>query len=354
MADFNTPTTSTAYATVLANLKDRDTDALSLCLVDPTNIPTGAIKYNRVSNKFQEWNGSAWVDKVLALAGGGTGGTDAASARTALGLGSISTQDANAVAITGGTLAGVTAPASIITSGTVATARLGSGAGGTGTLFLADDSTWKTGVPVGAGNLWFTNTPPTGYLICDGSSVLRATYADLFAIIGTVYGSVDGTHFNLPDLRQRFPIGKAASGTANTLAATGGAIDHTHTSAAHTHTMGNHTHSVPSLSVPSLSIPALTVPGLGYSGSGTTGPNSDAFGVTVGSDRDAAASLHTHDYTWGGTTSSGSTSTGVTGTGSSGTGTSGAPSTNTSDSTTPGATGSNNPPYIVINYIIKY
>lgn len=44
-------------------------------------------------------------------------------------------------------------------------------------------------------------TVPTGYLLCDGSAVSRTTYADLFAAIGTTYGSGDGsTTFNLPAL----------------------------------------------------------------------------------------------------------------------------------------------------------
>ena len=93
--------------------------------------------------------------------------------------------------------------------------------------------------PVGAGMLWYTNTAPAGYLLCDGSAVSRTTYAALFTVLGTTYGSGNGsTTFNLPDLRQRFPIGKAASGTANTLAGTGGAIDHTHSVPAHYHGMG--------------------------------------------------------------------------------------------------------------------
>lgn len=46
---------------------------------------------------------------------------------------------------------------------------------------------------------------PTGWLECDGSSLLRAgTYADLFAYLSTTYGNVDGTHFNLPDYRGYF------------------------------------------------------------------------------------------------------------------------------------------------------
>lgn len=93
-------------------------------------------------------------------------------------------------------------------------------------------------VPVGAGMIWYTNTAPTGWLIADGSSLNRADYPKLFAVINTTYGSVSGTTFNIPDLRQRFPMGKAASGTGNTLAGTGGSIDHTHSVPAHYHSMG--------------------------------------------------------------------------------------------------------------------
>jgi hypothetical protein len=46
---------------------------------------------------------------VLKIASGGTGASTAASARTSLGLGSISTQDAANVAITGGSIGGSTA-----------------------------------------------------------------------------------------------------------------------------------------------------------------------------------------------------------------------------------------------------
>lgn len=77
---------------------------------------------------------------------------------------------------------------------------------------------------------------PDGWLICDGSAVSRTLYAALFAIIGISEGAGDGvTTFNLPDYRQRFLLGKAASGTGSTLGGTGGAIDHTHTVPAHYH-----------------------------------------------------------------------------------------------------------------------
>lgn len=85
-------------------------------------------------------------------------------------------------------------------------------------------------LPAGVTLPYGGTTAPSGYLLCDGSAVSRTTYAGLFAILSTTYGVGDGsTTFNLPDLRQRFPMGKAASGTGSTLGGTGGTIDHTHT-----------------------------------------------------------------------------------------------------------------------------
>ncbi len=85
-------------------------------------------------------------------------------------------------------------------------------------------------LPAGVTLPYGGTTAPPGYLLCDGSAVSRTTYAVLFTILSTTYGVGDGsTTFNLPDLRQRFPMGKAVSGTGSTLGGTGGAIDHTHT-----------------------------------------------------------------------------------------------------------------------------
>ena len=49
-------------------------------------------------------------------------------------------------------------------------------------------------------------TPPSnGYLLCNGQAISRTTYKDLFDVIGTNFGSGDGsTTFNLPDLRGEF------------------------------------------------------------------------------------------------------------------------------------------------------
>lgn len=44
------------------------------------------------------------------------------------------------------------------------------------------------------------SSAPEGYLLCDGSAISRTLYADLFAVIGTTYGTGDGsTTFNLPN-----------------------------------------------------------------------------------------------------------------------------------------------------------
>lgn len=60
-----------------------------------------------------------------------------------------------------------------------------------------------------AGIIWpYVNTDiPAGWLRCDGASLLRSSYTVLFAAIGVLFGAVDGTHFNVPDLRGRFPLG---------------------------------------------------------------------------------------------------------------------------------------------------
>lgn len=64
------------------------------------------------------------------------------------------------------------------------------------------------------------SSAPSSYLMCDGASYLRATYEDLFDVIGTTYGAADGTHFNVPDMRSRLPIG-VGTGTFNFTFASG-------------------------------------------------------------------------------------------------------------------------------------
>jgi microcystin-dependent protein len=55
---------------------------------------------------------------------------------------------------------------------------------------------------------------PEGWLMCDGTSYPQSTYPDLFVAIGIAYGTVDGTHFNVPDFRGQFLRG-VANGSTN-------------------------------------------------------------------------------------------------------------------------------------------
>lgn len=50
---------------------------------------------------------------------------------------------------------------------------------------------------------------PPNFLYCDGASVLRADYPDLFERIGVIYGSADALHFNIPSVNNRFIMGSA-------------------------------------------------------------------------------------------------------------------------------------------------
>jgi len=76
---------------------------------------------------------------------------------------------------------------------------------------------------VGAIKPWGKSTAPAGYVLCDGASLARAgTYADLFAVIGTTYGTADGSSFNVPNLQGKMPQGYDG-GSSYDLADTGGA-----------------------------------------------------------------------------------------------------------------------------------
>jgi microcystin-dependent protein len=133
------------------------------------------------------------------------------------------------------TNAGVTA----IQTDAVETAMIEDGA------VTADKLAAGAASPTGAITQYAAATPPTGWLLCDGSAVSRTTYSALFAIISTTYGVGDGaTTFNVPDLKGRVAAGVDDSAgritSNNTLGASGGAEDHTLITAeipAHTHSL---------------------------------------------------------------------------------------------------------------------
>jgi len=161
-----------------------------------------------------------------------------------------------------------------------------------------DPAPLPAGVPVGAITAHGGATAPDGWLLCDGTAVSRTTFAALFAVVGVAFGAGDGTTtFNVPDLRGRFPLGVAATGTGSTLGGTGGAIDHAHTGPSHTHTV------------------AAT------SGQQSVGDNRTDVPATGGNA--ASKPAHTHDI---------SATSGADGT---------------------GATGTGNPPFLAVGWIIR-
>jgi microcystin-dependent protein len=94
---------------------------------------------------------------------------------------------------------------------------------------VAAEAAAGSGTPTGTVMPWLTNTAPTAFLICDGTAISRATYSDLFAIIGTTYGAGDGsTTFNLPNMKGRVLVGRDAGQTEfDVIGETGGEKTHT-------------------------------------------------------------------------------------------------------------------------------
>jgi microcystin-dependent protein len=242
---------------------------------------------------------------------------------------------------------------------------------------LRDDieAVYQEVVPVGTITMWAGSDAnvPTNWLLCDGSTISRSTYATLFTALGSGFGGGDGsTTFNIPDMRDRFVVGAGTTysrnskgGSASVTLSTAQLAAHTHTGPSHTHSGPSHTHSGPSHTHsfsatsggqsashmhtsasdydkrwyggagPSTEWPSYANAGNGF---GTYGINT----LTGWADRD-----HTHSV-------SGTTGAGGTGnTGSGGTGNTGASGTGASGSSGSGSSHENRPPYIGIFYIIK-
>ncbi len=86
----------------------------------------------------------------------------------------------------------------------------------TGELTLLAGATMYADAPIGSIQAYGGTTAPTGWLLCQGQAVSRNTYAELFAIIGTAYGSGNGsTTFNVPDLREATTKGVGLSGKSD-------------------------------------------------------------------------------------------------------------------------------------------
>ena len=107
--------------------------------------------------------------------------------------------------------------------------------------------TWETPGSLSAGFImaYGSTTLPSGWLVCDGSTKLIASYPGLAGVLGTTFGGDGITTFGLPDLRGRAAVGlgtgDASDATAWTLPPKAGTEGHTLTTGeipSHAHTIG--------------------------------------------------------------------------------------------------------------------
>lgn len=224
--------------------------------------------------------------------------------------------------------------------------------GSAGNVLTSDGTTWTSSIsfyaPPGCVIQFAGSTAPSGWLFCDGSAISRTTYANLFSTIGILYGAGDNVNtFNLPDLRDRVPIGKsstkvlATTGGSSTLTPSGsisiaGTSLTTDQLPAHNHGVNDSGH-VHSVSDPSHR--HYISGGLRYSQGYAAGDN---VNISLGGE-----SAGWTDYA----------STGIS-IAAGGTGISiqnnGSGTTHNHSASFTGTSVSSLPPYIVLNYIIKY
>jgi len=100
-----------------------------------------------------------------------------------------------------------------IGSGTITSVKLG--------IVSALNSSIAPTAPTGSIIMWSGATIIDNWLYADGTMVSKTTYSNLWNLLGSTYGTPSGSDFYLPNLKDKFVIGKGA--TYNTLGATGGA-----------------------------------------------------------------------------------------------------------------------------------
>lgn len=108
MANWTNPLITSQYDVFVNEAKDRDVDCATMFLNAATALPNGTIRWNRTTSVLEQYDGvSVWTPLVLAMTGGGTGSNNANGVRVALGLGTMSVQNSNAVAISAGVITGL-------------------------------------------------------------------------------------------------------------------------------------------------------------------------------------------------------------------------------------------------------
>lgn len=103
-------------------------------------------------------------------------------------------------------------PGDCITDATVSTAKIADGAVTSAKLAAGVLSQF---IPAGTILPFGGTVAPSGFLLCNGQTVSRTDYSDLYAAIGDNFGNGNGsTTFHVPDLRGRFLRG-VDSGVGN-------------------------------------------------------------------------------------------------------------------------------------------
>jgi len=214
--------------------------------------------------------------------------------------------------------------------------------GSSGNLLTSNGTTWQStapassSMPTGALMPYAGATAPTGYLLCDGSSVSSSTYLALHAVISNTYGGSAYTgagalSFNLPDLRGRLPMG-AGTGTGQNASGTGAPSGTAQTARTAGQWGGEETNLLSTTEMPSHNHGGATQGG----GSHSHTPAGSIGNVGLGTNNLAVAG----GSQWGFTTSATITNTVAN-------------HTHTIDAQGGGGRHNNVPPFVVLNYIIK-
>lgn len=176
------------------------TGVSSIGFKQPYNLTAGLTKTHAGNSKFILSNDAAFYNN-LVLYLNSIAGAGAANASTAV-KGIV--QAATSSQINSGTATGSTGAVLAVTPDALAASNYGT----------------ANIPPSGLISPYAGSSAPTGWLLCDGSAVSRTTYATLFGIISTTYGTGDGSStFNVPDLRGRMAIGTGTGTKAISLPA---------------------------------------------------------------------------------------------------------------------------------------